>query len=131
MIVMGRRYLTLDEAEGVLRRGRSVEFFAGSCDREGKRGFRHGSISLDGSAVRLCVFETTDLDLVDQDITEWGPLNPAIAHGEADHCQTFSSLQGCFASLNENWPGSATKLVNEGMLQDEYRDYRRSKSIND
>jgi hypothetical protein len=117
---MGRRYLTPVEAGAALNRGKSIECFIGPCQRDGRRGFQHCSMRLCEGGVKLSVFETSDLGLDESDVTEWGPLNSTLELGDADETSTFRSLTECLASMEERWPGSSSKLVNEGMLQDEY-----------
>lgn len=121
---MGRRYLTFDEALSALRRGKPVECFLGSCERNGARGIRHASITLVGEDVQLQVFDTADegsatlLDLYD-----FPPLDPSLSPGDADEVLFFPTLEACISALQDRWPEHGTRLVNEGVLQEEYRDH--------
>ena len=127
---MGRRHLTVNEIESTLRRGKSVEGFVGVCDRDGKAGFRHVSLSSSSDKIHVRIFETVDRDIDDSDVTEWGPLNASLTLGEADREFLFPTLSACFAYLESAWPGISCRLVNDGVLQDEYLDFRKAKRGN-
>lgn len=121
---MGRRYLTQREVESALQRGRTVECFLGSCTREGIAGVRHVSIGMAGETIEMRLFETVDRGSTEfLDLYEFGPLNVSLAQGEADEVHAFASLKKCLATMEIRWPGSVTRLVNQGVLQDEYRDH--------
>jgi hypothetical protein len=121
---MGRRYLSRLQVESALRRGKTVECFLGPCTRGGVAGIRHASVaSIDGK-VELHLFESADRGSVTHlDLYEFGPLDASLALGEADQVDAFESLDECLHAMEARWPGSAGRLLNEGMLQDEYRDY--------
>jgi len=121
---MTRRYLLRDEVAAALRRGKVVECFLGRCEREGKIGVRHLAISSTDEVVVARLFETEDLGgPAFLDLYEFGPINRALEHGEPDQSVSFSSLDECLAFIDERWPASGDRLVNEGVLQDEYADF--------
>lgn len=122
---MGRRYLSLREAELALGRDKCVEYFIGSCELDGNIGIKHLSISInEDEYFEASICETADLgDENFLDLGGFGPLNPDIELGDADimvNAHTFSSLINFLESL---FPGCSTKLVNESLIQDEYYDY--------
>lgn len=126
---MGRRYLLRDEIEGVLRRGRTVECFLGACERDGKPGVRHVVLSMLDRAVAVRVYDSADRGSPEfLDIDEFGPLDPEVEHGDPDQVIEFASLEECLASMSQRWPGSSGRIVNEGVVQDEYADYVRGRS---
>lgn len=119
---MGSRYLTFDEAWSALKRGKTVECLLGSCERYGARGIRHASITL--VEVQLRVFDTADKEhAAFLDLYEFGPLDPSLSPGDADEVSAFPTLEACVAVMQARWPERGTRLVNEGVLQDEYGDY--------
>ncbi|MEQ1812462.1 MAG: hypothetical protein ABL889_21210 [Terricaulis sp.] len=121
---MGRRYLTIDEALFALKRGKAIECFLGPCARGGAHGIRHASITLVGDKIQLRVFETADKgNATFLDLYEFGPLDPSLAPGDADEISAFPTWEACVAAMRARWPERASRLVNEGVLQDEYCDY--------
>jgi len=121
---MARRYLTIDEAWFALRRGRAVECFLGPCERHGVHGIHYASISLVGEQVALQVFYAADEGDADAlDLYEFGPLDPSLSPDDANEEATFPTLEACIAVVRTRWPKRETQLVNESVLQDEYRDY--------
>jgi len=125
---MGRRYLLREEAEASLRRHRSVECFLGDCAREGRPGIRHLSLILENGAIVMRLYETADLGRPDfLDISEFGPLDPDLADGDADEVEKFVTFDDCLQTMRQRWPGSDRRLVNEGIVQDEYADYIASR----
>lgn len=121
---MGRRYLSRNEVESALRRGKTVECFLGPCARGGVAGIRHASVALINGRVELSLFETADRGSAEfLDLYEFGSLDVSLALGDADEVNVFETLEECLVAMETRWLGSATRLVNQGILQDEYRDY--------
>lgn len=126
---MARRYLLRNEVEGALRRGKTVECFLGGFEDAGRPGMRHISLDMDGAAVIARLYESADLgDPALLDIYEFGPLSPSLDLGEADQKLVFLSLDSCLDYMEQSWPGSSSRLVNEGVLQDEYADFVAGRS---
>ena len=121
---MGRRYLTSNEVEAALGRGKAIECFIGPFSTNGRRGVRHLTMRTTGTKIEIKVFETADLGSSDHlDLGEFGPVNPDVEFGDADLEMNFGDLAACFSYLEQSWPGCTQALVNEGMVQDEYADY--------
>jgi hypothetical protein len=121
---MSRRYLTSSEAEAAMNRGRSVECFLGSCQRESKPGIKWFSVRASGNGIKVSVYETADLGNEDFiDIYGFGPLNPDLKLEDPDEIIEFSSFSEFFSEIEEKFSGSTSKLVNEFIIQDEYADY--------
>jgi hypothetical protein len=120
---MSRRYLRPDEAKSAIHRGRAVECFIGACQRDARQGVRWFSIraSEDKSAFVLRGYETADLGSTEYlDLYEFGPLNPDLELDEPDEEVLFDDFNLLLQALDTRFPGSSTKLVNEGVVQDEY-----------
>ena len=126
---MTRRYLLKDEVAAAFRRGKAVECFLGPCGRAGKPGVRYIAISGNGATVVARLFESQDLGGPEfLDLYEFGPIDPALEHGEPDESVSFPSLDECLTFMDERWAGSSERLVNEGVLQDEYADFVAARS---
>lgn len=70
------------------------------------------------------LFETRDLGGPNfLDLYGFGPLNPDLELDEADQISSFPSLAECLAFMDQRWEGSSARLVNEGVIQDEYADF--------
>ncbi|WP_342077127.1 hypothetical protein [Yoonia sp. SS1-5] len=121
---MGRRYLTSNEVEAALGRGKTIECFIGPFSSSGRTGVRHLALKATGKRIELKVFETADLGSPDfLDLGEFGSVNPDVEFGDADVVMKFDDLAACFSYLEERWHGCTQALVNEGIVQDEYADY--------
>jgi hypothetical protein len=73
------------------------------------------------------LFETADLGSEEfLDIYEFGPLDPSLQLDEATEVMQFSELAICLSALSERFPGSTSRLTNEGVVQDEYADFLAS-----
>lgn len=126
---MTRRYLLKDEVGAALRRGRSVECFLGACGSAGKPGVRLLSMDLADGVFVARLFEMQDLGgPAFLDLYEFAPLDCAVEHGDADQIFSFGSLEECLAFIHQRWPGSSERLVNEGVIQDEYADFVAKRS---
>ncbi|MDH0449091.1 hypothetical protein [Shewanella sp. GD04112] len=118
---MGRRYLSLSEADSVLNRGKSVVVFLGGFLHDGEKCIRWVSFSLDNGVVT-------------------GKLWAAFDQGDQDYLDiwTFESVFGEYDEpVKEVWSPNLTsacvklgiessKFVNESTVQDEYGDYLKS-----
>jgi len=121
---MSRRYLTISEAESALNRGKSIECFLGSCERDGQCGIKWLSASRCGESVRLAIFETADFGSEDHlDLYEFGPLNPTLELDEPDEEKMFDNFRLLVDEVEAMFPSSTARFVNEGIIQDEYSDF--------
>ncbi len=111
-----------------LRSGRAVEAFLGGCSRAGAPGVRWLQIRERPTAFDLHVYESADLGSGDfLDLYEFGPLDPSLEQDQASEFHSFLTFGECVRMMEERWPGAALKLVNEGIVQDEYADYLRAR----
>lgn len=121
---MSRRYLSQQEVESALNRGKSVECFIGYCSRDNRDGIRWFSLSSEGSTIKLSLFESADLGSEDYlDLYEFGPLNEELELEDPDMEIEFGSLSKVYKWLTSNYPSATSKLVNQFVVQDEYHDY--------
>jgi hypothetical protein len=125
---MPRRYLTEAEAMSALRRGKAVEAFLGACSRDGAPGVRWLQVCERSTGLDLRVYESADVGSEDfLDLYEFGPLDPALDQDEANEVHSFLTFGECVRMVEDRWPGAALKLVNEGIVQDEYAEYLRTR----
>jgi hypothetical protein len=120
---MERKYLSRDEVATVLSQGKSVVSLLAVQEGEGRNAFAHCAIVQTQFGFRVTDFQTIDFGSRPFEMSEWGPSNPNLDIAEAEW--TFESLRECFAYLEIGCPGSTTRLVGEGMLQNEFEHYRR------
>ncbi len=115
---MARRYLTINEANSVLRRGKSVEVFVGGFSLEGVDYIRWASFSMSGNAVTGLLWESLDqgsddyLDIYSFD-SKSGEYDEPAKVANTESIETAASTL-CISELN---------FVNYGMAQDEYASY--------
>lgn len=96
----------------------------GPAPAVGRSGIKWLSASRHSEKVRLAVYETADIGSEESlDLYEFGPLNPELELGEPEEEQVFGNLSVFISELETSFPGSTLKLVNEGVIQDEYLDY--------
>lgn len=124
---MSRRYLLPSEVKSALHRGKTVECFVGACQRDGREGIQWFSIRAaeDKHTFVLRVFETADLgDAEHLDLYEFGPLNQELLLEESGERFVFNDFDLLVQELEVRFPGSSRKLVNEGVVQDEYAAFK-------
>jgi len=112
---MSRRYLTHSEAKSALNRGKTIECFIGACVRNGERGIKWLSLSSRGEKIRLAFYETADRGNENYlDLYEFGPLDPKLQLDEPDQEKLFSDFESAISEIDQMFPTSSFKLVNEG-----------------
>ena len=120
---MSRRYLTVEEASAVLRRGKSVEIFLGGFALEGKGCIRWATFSSSAESVIGSLYEAIDqgsedyVDLYTFDSPS-GEYNEPVKSVVSDNIEGAVSLL-CIDKLN---------FVNQGVVQDEYLSYLSSRT---
>lgn len=124
---MARRYLSLWEAAGALRRGKAVECFVGKCERNSEPGVRWLSVHQERAGAVIRIYETAVAeDSGSVDLYSFESLNSELDPGEPDEQISVPDLDACWALLEKQFPGSTARLVNEGVIQDEYADFLAS-----
>jgi len=115
---MSRRYLTMDEAEAAIRRGKNVEVFLGGFESNGQRCIKWASINSGKEGFVGKVWESIDEGSPDFiDIYSFSPVS-----GEWD-VPTRSEESASLSTLLDLLGCPSNKLVNAGVVQDEYTSY--------
>ncbi|WP_395005389.1 hypothetical protein [Undibacterium sp.] len=121
---MPRRYLTLSEANATLNRGKSIECFIGACEKDGTPGVRWISISDRNKGICVAVFESADIGNESfLDVYAFGPLDSELEFGDPAKEVCFDEFTEAMSEIEAMFPSSSLKLVNEGMIQDEYLEF--------
>ena len=116
---MGRKYLTLEEAMSALNRGKEVESFIGGFENKNEIYIRWVSLSKINESIIGKVWESLDEGSEDYlDVYSFSPLNGEW--NEPVKTVTAQNIEQVLAEL-EVLP---TKLINTGMVQDEYASYK-------
>lgn len=123
---MPRRYLDISEVTDALKRGRQIECFLGGFVASNVKAIRWASIVERKGIVELCFWEARDIEDPEFDIWEIGPLNSEREFEEPEEEHKFQSLLECLEFLESRFAGASIRLVNQGVAQDEYRDYLRT-----
>jgi hypothetical protein len=124
---MGRRYLTVREVDFALRSGRLVEAFIGAGETTEVPSIRFICLRGDGKSVTLSHFEVEDLR---PDLPTDPYEFPAIKSenvGEPDEEHLFTNWDDCLSFIRGMWPGVDQRLVNFGLIADEYADFLNNK----
>ncbi|MFO6421800.1 hypothetical protein [Motilimonas sp. KMU-193] len=118
---MSRRYLTLQEAESSLNRGKTVEVFLGSFAHDSAKCIRWVSFSKSASGITGSLWEAFDQGTIDYlDVYTFDPLSGE--YDEPTKLVTAENLKSAALALKvDNF-----NFVNQGMVQDEYADYLSS-----
>ena len=115
---MSRRYLTTDEAEAAVRRGKDVEVFLGGFESMGQRCIRWASINSSKEGFVGRVWESIDEGSPNYlDVYSFSPVS-----GEWD-VPVRSEASSSLDALLELLGCPSNKLVNAGVVQDEYASY--------
>jgi len=116
---MSRRYLSIEEAESALKRGKNIELFIGGFNYKSKLCIRWLSLQYCTDGVLAKLWESVDEGSVDYcDIYSFTPLS-----GEWDTPFKLTVANNISAVM-EKLAISELKFVNEGVVQDEYADYK-------
>lgn len=118
---MSRRYLTLQEAELTLNRGKGVEIFLGSFIHDSEKCIRWASFSKGASGVTGCLWEAFDQGSPDYlDIYTFD--SPFGEYDEPTKLVAAENLEKAASELKID----DFNFVNQGIVQDEYADYLSS-----
>ena len=121
---MSRRYLTRSEAKSALRRQKNVEAFLGGFTEGEELAIRRLLISGNGEEVSAEIWESPDIGSEDYaDVYSFGTLDHDVEAAVLYPTQTFESF---LEIIDEQYPGTSARLVNEGVVQDEYLDFKRT-----
>jgi hypothetical protein len=118
------RYLIDPFIRSAISRGRSVEQFLGGFSYQGDPAIRWLSIRADDNGVVLSLYESYDPQEEDfVDVYSFPELE--VEQGEAAAEHTCESIEEALALARSTYGASADRWVNDGVVQDEYGDYRK------
>lgn len=124
--VTSRRHLTLSEATSALRRGRQVEQYLGVDNGpDGRPVVRWVAVGEAHRVFRLTLHEVEDVGSDDfLDVSEFPPIAEDEEVGEGQVIGTSEEADAAL-HLAESLGAAPDRWVNQGVVQDEYRDGRR------
>ena len=116
------RHLIEPHLRSALDRGKSVEQFLGGSVWEGEPVVRWIEIRQDSDEFVLSFYQ-----VYDEGSEEWLDLyefQPAMEDPDEDCVEhTFATLDAALAFASAQYGVDPARFVNEGVIQDEYRDY--------
>jgi hypothetical protein len=119
-----RRYLTPSEAKLALDRGKQIEQFLGGYLAEGEPAIRYVVVRSDGERIVGTVYECLEpLNDNFYDVVEFHNVEPDT--DPEDFC--FDTLEEAFSFLKYRNGVTENGFVNQGMICEEYKDFRLAK----
>ncbi len=119
------RYLTEYFLQSAIARGREVGQFLGGFSHEGQPAIRYLVMRADEDGIVLSLYESYDpQDEEWLDVTSFEELD-GVEQGEAAEEHHCASVAEALALAEATYGARADRWVNEGILDDEYRDYLR------
>jgi len=120
-----RRYLTLSEAQVALNRGKQIEQFLGGYLADGDPAIRYAVVRSDDEKIIATIYERFETPHPDfYDVGEFRDVDPDTDPEDF----YFDSLEEAILFLKEKCSASANRFVNQGLVDEEYRDYRKTKN---
>ena len=119
-----RRYLTQAEIHAALNLGKDVEQFLGSVDVEGGPAIRYLVLCRQKERVTVNVYERfLPADSKFLDVVEFEPVDPE--EDSSDH--EFEKFDDAIAFAVNECGAQTDRFVNQGMVQEELKDYLNSR----
>jgi hypothetical protein len=120
-----RRYLTLSEAKSALNRGKQIEQFLGGYLADGEAAIRYAVIRQEDERIVATIYECLEPPHPDfYDVVEFRDVEPDT---DAEDFY-FDTLEEAISFLKYRSGASADRYVNQGLVCEEYRDYRKAKN---
>ena len=120
-----RRYLTLSETRLALDRGKQIEQFLGGYLADGDPAIRYGVIRSDDERIVATIYECLEPSHPDfYDVGEFRNVEPDTDPEDF----YFDSLEEAILFLKEKCGVSADRFVNQGLVDEEYKNYRKAKN---
>jgi hypothetical protein len=117
-----RRYLTISEAKSALARGKQIEQFLGSFYDGQDRAIRHAVIRPEGDRIIANVYECYEPTRADFfNVGEFQNVDP----DENTEDFIFGSFEEAVSFLEYRNGLSSERFVNQGLVEEEYKDFRR------
>ncbi len=117
---MTRRYLSESEILGAIRRGRSVGVFLGAGDAAVPT-IRYLTLRGTEQQVTAKLWEVEDPR--NPNFFDVSSLYPPNGDDEPEQVFSFTSVQQALSEIDTHFPGASGRFVNQGVIDDEYRDY--------
>ncbi len=115
---MTRRYLAIEEAKSAIKRGKEVEVFLGGCVKTGQKCIRWASFGLNDNNYIGKVWESFDEG--EENFLDVYSFSPASGEWDVPVNQAASSE---FEEVLKELGCPSDKLVNYGVVQDEYAEH--------
>ncbi|MGJ8674271.1 hypothetical protein [Rubritalea sp.] len=116
------RYLTLSFIKSALNRGKAVDQFLGEITRDGLTGVRYIQISVEDGEYQLTTYDKENIG--SEDFLDIYSFPSLIEDEEYDRPYTsYSDLEAALSASTTNHGTQPDRWVNEGVVQDEYKDY--------
>jgi hypothetical protein len=115
---MSRRYLTLQEAESALNRGKTVEIFLGPFTLNSEKCIRWASFSKSETGITGSLWEAFDQGSIDY-VDVYTFDSPTGEYDEPTKSVTAETIKSSALELGIN----NFNFINQGIVQDEYADY--------
>jgi hypothetical protein len=119
-----RRYLTFSEAQSALNRGKQIEQFLGGYLAYGDPAIRYAVVRQKDERVIATVYERFETPHPNfYDVGEFENVEPDSDPEDF----YFNSLEEAIAFLKYRNGASGDTFVNQGLVDEEYKDYKLSK----
>ena len=121
---MSRRYLSKLEVESAIRRGKQVDAFLGGGNSGVAPTIRYLTLRSAGSKVVAELWEVEDP--ADPNYHDVYSLYPPHGDDAPGMIFNFGSVAEAMSQLDLQFPGIAGRFMNQGVIDDEYADYKSS-----
>jgi hypothetical protein len=119
-----RRYLTVPEAQSALNRGKQIEQFLGGYLADGDPAIRYAVVRQEDKKVIATVYECYETPHSNSyDVGEFRSVEPDSDPEDF----YFNSLEEAISFLKYRNGASEDTFVNQGLVDEEYKDYKLSK----
>lgn len=122
---MSRRYLSINEAKNRLLNGKEVESFLGGYKHEGKDAIRWLSFHVHIEQYHANLWEK--LDQGNENFLDIHTFEGVDGDDEATELFFNDSFEELLEILELRFPKLSSKLVNSGIVQDEYYNFKTSR----
>lgn len=121
---MSRRYLSKLEVEGAIRRGKQVDAFLGAGNSSENRTIKYLTLRASANQVVAELWEVEDPG--DPNYHDVYSLYPPHGDDAPDIIFNFGSVAEAMSQLDLQFPGVASRFMNQGVIDDEYAAYKAS-----
>jgi hypothetical protein len=119
------RYLTMSDAQSALNRGKQIEQFLGGYSAGGDPAIQYVVFRIEDEKTVVTIYECFETSHANfYDVGEFQTVDPD--NDPEDHY--FNSLEEAVSFLEERHGGVIDRFVNQGLVDEEYKDYRKAKN---